>query len=137
MKTFHQYLPLLALAILLTLLTTPISSYPSSKANEYTTEDCTPSDHPSFPHHKYNLGEVTMDDSTKSVYLAGKSEWKYYLPFFRAYYVERPWRGHCKKRANGKGCIGQAAIMVLPNRCFRLDSVSRDICPNGRIECVS
>jgi hypothetical protein len=67
-----------------------------------------------YGHHSAFLGDVTMDDSSHSVYLAGAN-----------------WVGFSDKTSNGGKCSG-SALTVLQGECNNLDTAH----PGKRIKCV-
>ncbi|KAJ9212948.1 hypothetical protein DTO166G4_5452 [Paecilomyces variotii] len=82
------------------------------KANEYKSGDC--SGPINFGHHSILLRDVTMDDTSHSVYLAGTN-----------------WVGYSDKTGNGGSCTG-AALRILNGKCNNLDTAD----PGTRIRCV-
>ncbi|KAJ5506572.1 hypothetical protein N7453_005529 [Penicillium expansum] len=67
-----------------------------------------------YGHHSSFLGDVTMDDSSHSVYLAGTN-----------------WVGFSDKTSNGGSCSG-SALTLLQGECNNLDTSH----PGKRIKCV-
>ncbi|KAL1863176.1 hypothetical protein Plec18170_000006 [Paecilomyces lecythidis] len=82
------------------------------KANEYKSTDC--SGPINFGHHSAFLRDVTMDDTSHSVYLAGAN-----------------WVGFSDKTKNGGSCSG-TALTVLDGQCNNLDTAH----PGKRVKCV-
>ncbi|GAD94196.1 small secreted protein [Paecilomyces variotii No. 5] len=81
------------------------------KANEYKSTDC--SGPINYGHHALELGDVTMDDTSHSVYLAGAS-----------------WIGYSDKTGNGGSCTG-TALGLMAQQCNDLDTVYPE-----RVKCV-
>ncbi|KAK4182564.1 small secreted protein, partial [Podospora australis] len=86
------------------------------KANEYKSGDC--SGDLNFGHKSGNLGDVTMDDSTHSVYLATQEG-------------DDTWEGWSGKTKNGGGCTGEKLGLVPHLECLNLDTTTTQ-----RIQCV-
>ncbi|KAK5635627.1 hypothetical protein RRF57_011339 [Xylaria bambusicola] len=84
------FINLIALASVATAATTARATRP--KANEYKSEDCSGS--VNYGHNSFLLHDVTMDDTTHSVYLTGNWEL---------------WSG---KTGNGGSCTGTKSLDV-------------------------
>ncbi|KUI71821.1 hypothetical protein VM1G_11828 [Cytospora mali] len=82
------------------------------KANEYTSSDC--SGTMNYEHHASNLVDVTMDDTSHSVYLAGGD-----------------WSGFSEKTSDGGSCYGD--YIRLYGACNGLDQA---VGSSNRIKCV-
>ncbi|KAF6820481.1 small secreted protein [Colletotrichum sojae] len=93
------------------------SSAAKRKANEYKSGDC--SGALNYGHHSDFLGDVTMDDSSNSVYLANtnvQSNWEF-------------WDG---KTRNGGSCGGVKLGLAPHMECNNLN----DAYPGKRVRCV-
>ncbi|KAI0968950.1 hypothetical protein F4678DRAFT_464141 [Xylaria arbuscula] len=84
------FVSMIALASVATAATTPRDTRP--KANEYKSEDCSGS--VSYGHNSFLLHDVTMDDTTHSVYLTGN------------------WELWSEKTGNGGSCTGTKSLDV-------------------------
>ncbi|ROW15710.1 hypothetical protein VPNG_02131 [Cytospora leucostoma] len=82
------------------------------KANEYTSTDC--SGTINYPHHSSSLIDVTMDDSSQSVYLAGGE-----------------WSGFSDKTSDGGSCYGDS--IRLYGAC---NPLAQSVGGSDRIKCV-
>ncbi|KAK7745859.1 hypothetical protein SLS53_002577 [Cytospora paraplurivora] len=82
------------------------------KANEYKSTDC--SGVINYPHYADNLIDVTMDDTSQSVYLAGGD-----------------WSGFSDKTSDGGSCYGD--YIQLYGACNSLD---QSVGNSDRIKCV-
>ncbi|KAJ5773222.1 hypothetical protein N7457_008118 [Penicillium paradoxum] len=81
------------------------------KANEYRSTNCGGS--LNYGHHSLTLTDVTMDDTTGSVYLSGAH-----------------WMGYSDKTSNGGKCSG-SALGVMNDKCNALNSKF-----SRRVKCV-
>ncbi|KAL9489839.1 hypothetical protein ACSS6W_002116 [Trichoderma asperelloides] len=113
MHAFTILTTIAVVAVATTASVTPRDTLP--KANEYKSGDC--SGNINFGHHSGDVTDVTMDDTSHSVYLAasGKNTWE-------------AWDG---KTYNGGGCTGNYLGLVPHLSCLNLDNGM-----NGRIRCV-
>ncbi|KAK3493975.1 hypothetical protein B0T13DRAFT_513239 [Neurospora crassa] len=86
------------------------------KANEYKDTDC-------YGHNYFLLYNVTMDDTTNSVYLAD------------GYGLDsktRGWYGYSEKSKDGDVCQG-VNLGRMPEGCVNINEVAK---PVGRVKCV-
>ncbi|KAJ5747856.1 uncharacterized protein N7511_009552 [Penicillium nucicola] len=107
----HLSVPVLTIALIAS-GAIPVVQGALPKANEYKSSDC--SGALNYGHHSALLKDVTMDDTTHSVYLAGAN-----------------WVGFSDKTGNGGSCSG-SALTVLQGECNNLDTAH----PGKRIKCV-
>ncbi|KAK3315744.1 hypothetical protein B0H66DRAFT_270310 [Apodospora peruviana] len=102
----------------LALLVASATAKTKQKANEYQSGDC--GGGLNFGHASFKLDDVTMDDSTHSVYLSTMSK-------------KDTWRAFSGKTSNGGGCTGEDLGLVPKLECLNLDTTYGE---GKRIKCV-
>ncbi|KAK3337832.1 hypothetical protein B0H65DRAFT_305153 [Neurospora tetraspora] len=103
--------------IILALAATALA-FTRPKANEYKNSDCSDQN---YGHNSFFLEDVTMDDTTKSVYLTDGSTLEG---------LSKGWFGYSKKTGDGGKCSGER-LGRLPEKCVNVDTLA-----STRIKCV-